>query len=308
MSELDTQVLDPEVQDPNVADGNDPDTAGAAEPFFKLNDRQVYNTREDLAQSMTEAAKVAAAHSEIRKVAKEFGIEADPKLIRSLFSELVTARSEKAKAVNKPTEATPSAADANVDPKTADAVKWLKENGFITKDEAKSLKDEIDALKNGMSAKDEESRGALVAEGQEAVAGWLKDAKMSDGKPVDLNDDEQEELESTIAAWVNASPTRIDRFYKGGNTSLNLVKEGFTKALPLVRSGAVAFPNPAAKVAANGKTKTELVNRTPKRMPSDGSSAAAKENKPLRIGDPRLHKQAVDQLKARFAEMAGGGE
>ena len=103
-------------------------------------------------------------------------------------------------------------------------------------------------------------------------------------------------LEETIATWINASEARIAKFYKGGTTSLSLVKEGYTKVLPIVKPGAVAFPNPASKLAATGKTKTELINRSPKKLPNDGSPNAKGKDAPMRVGDPRLHAQVKNKL------------
>jgi hypothetical protein len=317
--EFDTQVLQDDPQlDPNDPGGNESDPAGGApaEPFFQLNDRQVYKTREDLAKSMNEAAKVAASYSEIKKAYKEFGIEPDPKLTRQLLSELVTHRSKATAPAAKANESTAPNAKATVDPKVEEARKWLTENaGMVTKDQYDALVAKLDELKGGLTAREEESRNALISEGQEAVSGWLKDAKTSDGKPVELNDDERNELEETIAAWLGngQSPTsiaRLERFYKGGNTSIAVIKEAYAKVLPVVKPGTIAFPNPASKIAASGKTKTELINRTPKRMPNDSGTPAAnaKDKAPMRIGDPRLHHRVTEKLKRLLAEGSGGGD
>lgn len=308
MSDLDTQVMDDPVIDPSQSD--DGDGGGGDEPFLKVNDRQVFKTREDAIKSYEEASKMGVSFGELRKVAKEFGItDLNPGLVRQLFSELVQHRT-KAATPAKPSEPTaPKANGKTVDPEVQKAIEWLKEHageaGYVSKEEAEALKKELAELKNGFSAKDEEARDALITEGQEAVSGWLADAKGADGKPVTLNEDERQELEETIAAWINAKEERVARFYKGGNTSLSLVKEGFTKALPIIKPGATAFPNPATRITASGKTKTELMRRNPSRLPNDGGTPKT-DAKKMKFGSPDLFNSAKSRLARMLAE--GGDE
>jgi hypothetical protein len=309
-NQLDTQVIDDPQLDPALQD--DPDAPGGAdEPFLKVSDRQVYKTREEAIKGYEEASKMGATFGEIRKVAKEFGLQnLEPQLLRQLFSELVTHRGEKAKPAAKVETPTTSVTKSNVTPEIEAARQWLKDNakeaGYVSKEDVEALAKELAELKGGLSSKDAEQRDSLISEGQEAVSGWLAEAKDASGQPISLNDDERTELEETIATWINSSKARIDRFYKGGTTSLSLVKEGYTKVLPIVKSGAIAFPNPAAKVAASGKTKTELISRNPKKMPNDGSAPGKTDaTKPMRIGDPRLHNQVKNKLARLLAQDSG---
>lgn len=308
MSEIDTQLQDDPEIDPAVVDENDP--GGADEPFLTVSDRQVYKTREDVIKSMEEAARMGATFSELNKVAKKYGItKLDAGLVDQLFGELSHHRTEKAKPAATVQTPTASATKTNVTPEIEAARQWLKDNakeaGYVSTDQVEALAKELAELKGGLSSKDAEQRDSLISEGQEAVSGWLNEAKDASGQAISLNDDERNELEETIATWINSSKARIDRFYKGGTTSLSLVKEGYTKVLPIVKSGAVAFPNPAAKVAAAGKTKSELINRSPKRMPTDGTPNAKGAKAPPRFGSSALHDKVTARLKNLLSEEKG---
>lgn len=296
-------VDDPQL-DPNAADDGAVTGGAADEPFLKVSDRQVFKTREDAVKSYEEAGKMGVAFGEFKKVLKEYGIaNADPAYVRQLFGELVGHRKAKETAAAKPKSPTDSTGgNANVDPEVEKARKWLKDNakeaGYVSKEDFDKLTEKLAGIEGGLSTRDKESRDALLYEGQQAVNGWMESVKGADGKPLTLDEDQRNELEETIGAWVNVKQERIDRFYKGGNTSIALIKEGFTKVLPALFPGAVAFPNPGAKVAAAGKAKAELMQRSTKRLPQDGggNDAKGKGKKPERVGDPALHNRVTDKL------------
>jgi hypothetical protein len=234
------------------------------------------------------------------------------KELRAYFTEIVQNRQEKAKAAKTSPKVTPNGEEEEVDPETKAALKWLEKHGakagYVSKKELEALQTKLDKLEGNSAKAEEEKRDSLISEGQEAVTGWLKDAKTPDGKAVELSEEERVDLEELIAAWVNASDARIKRFYTGGATAQTLIKEGFTKALPIVKEGAVAFPNPAKKVVADGKTKLGLMQKTNKPLPKsgDGGDAVVKKadtsnggKKPLGVYDPAL----ADKAKALIASM-----
>jgi hypothetical protein len=71
--ELVTQVLDDEVIPSGGAEDGATEGNVVDEPFLKINDRQVYKTKDDAIKAYGEASKSAIELGNLRKVAKEFG-------------------------------------------------------------------------------------------------------------------------------------------------------------------------------------------------------------------------------------------
>jgi len=310
---LNEVIVEDAVQDDGtvVDDGS----SNNEEPFLKINDRTVYKTSDDAVKGFNEAQQTITSLSEFKKVLKELGAteNADAQYLKGVLTEYLQLASEreKAKAASK-TKVTPSEEDKEfegVDPQVVAQTKrgrqWLKDNaakvGLISKDDYDKLRQEFDEFKGSFSQKEEQEREAAIEEGQQSVTKWLGDAK------VELEPQERVKLENLIAAYVNSDQGLTQRWLRGDRAAkMELIKEGYTMFLPVVKPGASPFVR-AGNAAAAGKTKIGLVSKTRNLPQNDGASSEVRGGKkaPLKIGDVGLRNRAYDLMKKFEAEQNG---
>lgn len=262
-----------DVLDQNDGTGDGSENGSNDEPFLQVNERTVYATPDDAIKGFKEAQTQITSLSELRDVFKDYGVKdlksVNGQFLRGLLNELLDHR-EKVKAAGANKQGTPANADAGdgkVDPKTAAAIKWLKDNakaaGYLTQDEAKALKDQIDALKQGRTQETDEAFQSRVDESQGEFNRLLTVGKYQP------TDEQKAELEDNIKAWINGSDQRVKDWNRGGKSMLDLIEKGLArevKAMGLAPSAA------ASKIVAGAKRKQGLVTNTAKRMPNDGGS------------------------------------
>jgi len=306
-------VDDPVIDDSQVDDGSV--TPNEDQPFLKINDRTVYKTADDAVKGFNEAQQTITSLSEFKKVLKELGApeNADAQYLKGVLTEYIKLASERASAgAASKTKVTPSEEDKEfegVDPQVVAQTKrgrqWLKENaskvGLISKDDYDKLKQEFDEFRGSFSQKEEQEREAAIEEGQQNVTKWLGEAK------VDLDQQERLKLENLIAAYVNSDPGLTQKWLRGDRAAkMELIKEGYSMFLPVVKPGASPFAK-AASAAAAGKTKIGLVSKTRNLPQNDGTSSEVKGGKkvPLRVGDTALRNRAYDLMKKFEAEQNG---
>lgn len=286
------------------------------EPFLKVSDRTVYKTKEDAAKAFGEAEKRITSLSGYQKVLEELGApkDADANYLRGVLNEYIKLVNERDASKITPQRVTPGDGDKEFegqDPQLVAQTKrgrqWLKDNaekvGLISRDQYSKLEKDFNDFKAGFSQKDEVERKAAIEDGQQKITSWLSDSK------VDLNSEEREELEDLIVAYVNSKPALEQKWIQGDRSQkLEIIRSGYEKFLGVVKPGASPVGK-AASVAAAGRQKIGLLNRTPRRLPNDGGSQNGKgEKKPLRIGDPSLRAKAMEMMAKMDAERGGAGD
>lgn len=302
------------VDDPTkVDDGSGDGSVVVDEPYLKINDRQVYKTKEDAIKGYEEAGKTITSLSGFKKVLEELGApkDADPEYLRGLLTEYIQLAKEKqAAATASKTKSTTSEDDKEfegVDPQIVAQTKrgrqWLKDNaekvGLISQEKYSKLEERLGKLEGGISQREQEERDSAIEEGQQKLTGWLSEAK------VELTSDEREELEDLIVAYVNSKQSLTKQWLSGDRSQkIQLIRTGYEKFLGVVKPGASPVAK-AAQTAAAGKTKAGLLNRTPRRLPNEGTTDGKGEKKPLRIGDPKLRSAAMELMKSVESERGG---
>jgi hypothetical protein len=280
-------------------------------PFLAVNDRTSYKTREDALKGFNEAQSRITTLSGYEKVLKKYGAkDANPELLERIVTEYLTLKNDKGKTATTTPTATTSPEDDGLTAEDKAALKWLEKNavkaGYVSKKDMEALQAKLEAIEGKSTKAQEAQYEANVAECQEAVTGWLGEAKVA------LTDEERDDLESHIAAWVNARDERVTKFNRGGQSAVALIREGYGKMLPIVKEGAVAFPSTAKTVVAAGKTKTGLINKTNRPMPKAGEPAAATQTNavklPTRVTDGSLFEKATALAAKIRSERAGAGE
>lgn len=311
MPELATQVND-EQQQVNDQTGADETQQGAESPFLQINDRTSYKTKDDAIAGWNEAQKTITSLSEFKKVFAEYGAkDADPAFVRSVLQEYITLRDAAKKAKETPQTATPSA-DKEFEGMTPEQIAetkrgraWLeaeaKRLGFVGKDAVEELKKELNELK-GARTKDQEERASQTeSECLEKLDGWLNEAK------VVLSEDEKNELVQTITAWANGNENRIKQWQRGGQSAIDLVRKGTELFLPSVKPGA-SLSTKAANVAAQGKAKTELMNKnrvTPKERSVGEPQKDQGKKKPAGLYDDDLLQKAMAIAQQHMQDESG---
>lgn len=270
-----TPVDDVEVeqQDPVAEDQTDPEPAKPEEPYLAVNDRTVYKTREDAIRGYNEAANRIAQLSAWEKQAKQYGLS-DPKQLDAVanrISELEKKLADAEKQVKAP-KVDPA------DPKLKESEqvkKYLRENGFITKEEQaealKELRDQLEEMKQSGKQSEELRFQNQEAEARNDVGTWLSSSGIKD----DANGTKLAVVGTLIKDWINNDEERVERWSKGGVTAKALVKEGYDFALKALEwKGTPATPavpgqlKPTDPGYAAAKAKAIAAN---KKLPAPGT-------------------------------------
>lgn len=284
------------------------------QPYLKINDRTVYKTPEDAIKGFNAAQERITSLSEYQKALEEFGAPkgADAQYLRGVIQEYLKLVEEreatKAASGKKPTASDEDKEFEGVAPQVVAQTKrgrqWLKENaekvGLVSQDKYNKLEQDFNEFKNGFTQRDQEERNAAVEEGQQKITSWLGEAK------VELQSDERMKLENMISAYVNSDKGLTNKWLKADRAGkVEIIKEGYSLFLPVVKPGASPFAK-AANAAAAGKTKIGLVNRT-KVLPQNGGTTdrhgAAKATP--KIGGSELRNKAFAIMKQFEADQNG---
>lgn len=301
---LDTPVdVDPEVevqQDPAADDQTDPVPA-KDEPFLPVNERTVYKTREDAIRGYNEAASRIAQLSAWEKQAKAYGLS-DPKQLDDVAKEVLQLRKEKADAAAK-LNAAPKTDPADPKAKETEQVrKYLRDNGFITKEEQaealKELRDQIAEMRQ-MGTQSEELRFQnQEAEARNDLVGYLSAAGIKD----DANGTKAQVIGTLVKDWINGSEERVEQWTRGGVAAKTLVKDGVNLAIGMLGWKAVAQPaagtlKPTDPGYAAAKAKAIAAN---KKLPAQGTAKGAEKPAPKQRGhiNAELHEKAWKALQA----------
>src|SRR5579871_2479657 len=171
----DTPEVDVDVeQDPAAEDQTDPEPAKSEEPFLPVNERTVYKTREDAIRGYNEAASRIAQLSGWEKQAKAYGLS-DPRQLDAVAKELLELRQKVADAAKQVSQ--PKADPADPKLKESEQVKkYLRENGFITEEALRELREQLDEMRQ-MGTRSEEMRFQnQEAEARNDLNGYLSAA------------------------------------------------------------------------------------------------------------------------------------
>ncbi len=297
----DDQLLNDDggAQDGTGSDGNDGEGGGGEKFFLTVNDRTKYRTQADAVKAFDAAGQRIAQLSPWEKeVSQAFG-GLTPQQTKQIISEYVQLkRAERSSAASAKKDGSPTESVSQLTAEQKEVVDFLKKNGFITKDAADALRKEIDELKNGTQelreSTDSQRLSGLVDIGRTTLSAELTAAKLAPEKA--------KAFERYITAWVNEDETRVERFYKGGDETKAVIKEGF-KAVCAdfgITPASQARPNLNA-----ARDKNKVLNRNPQRLPQSGSGSAQRSPKPQNEGlTPDVHRRAAEV----FASIANGGE
>lgn len=267
--------------------------------FLTVNDRTKYKTQQDAVKGYNEASQRIAQLSPWEKeVSQAFG-GLTPQQAKGIINEYVrmkqaerAANGSAAKNGNSPTD---SAKELTKDQK--EVVAFLKENGFITKEEAADLRKQIEELKTGTTAlresRESDQLASLVDIGRSTLRSALEGAKI----PLER----ASRFESAIKGWIDEDDERVNRFYAGGDETKKLITEGFQA---ICKEFGISLQSKPNLTAAQNKNK--VLNRNPRPLPQSGSGQGnnrpqkEKQNEGL---TPDVHRRAA----ALFEQIRDGG-
>lgn len=244
-------------QDPAAEGQTDPELK-PEEPYLAVNERTVYKTKDDAVRGYNEAANRIAQLSAWEKQAKQYGLS-DPKQLDAVANRISELEKQLADAKKQATAPKTDPADPKL--KESEQVKkYLRENGFITKEEQaealKELQERLDKFEQSGKQSEELRFQNQEAEARNDVGTWLSSAGIKD----DANGTKMAVVGTLIKDWINNDEERIERWTKGGVTAKALVKEGYDFAIK-----ALEWKGTPATTAAPGQLK-----------PTDPGYAAAK--------------------------------
>lgn len=295
--EVDVEQQEVETQDPEPGDQTDPEAAKTEEPFLSVNERTVYKSKDDAIRGYNEAANRIAQLSSWEKEAKRYGL-ASASDLKAVADEILALRAKVAEAAKATAKPTPKSDPA--DPKTKEreqVVKYLKENGFISKEEQdaalKELRDQLAEFKQAGARSEELRFENQEAEARNEVSSWLSTAGIKD----DASGTKNAIIGTLIKDWVNGSDERVERWSKGGVEAKNLIKEGFDHCVRLLGWQAAATTvgktvlKPTDPGYAAAKAKAIATNKKP---PTPGTGKEAKKDTPKQKGaiNAELHEKA----------------
>jgi hypothetical protein len=268
----DTPEVDVDAQqDPEAEGQTDPELAKPEEPYLAVNDRTVYKTKDDAIRGYSEAANRIAQLSGWEKQAKAYGLN-DPRQLDAVAKELLELRQKVADAAKQVSQ--PKQSD-QADPKakeTAQTIKWLRDQGFISKEEQeaslKELRDQIEEFKQWNSRSEEARFQNQEAEARNDLNGYLSAAGVKD----DANGSKAMVIGTLVKDWINNSEERVEQWSRGGIHAKNLVKEGTDYAINMLGwKAAPAAPGalkPTDPGYAAAKAKAVATN---KKLPAPGT-------------------------------------
>ncbi len=266
----DTPEVDVDVeQDPAAEDQTDPEPAKSEEPFLPVNERTVYKTREDAIRGYNEAASRIAQLSGWEKQAKAYGLS-DPRQLDAVAKELLELRQKVADAAKQVSQ--PKADPADPKLKESEQVKkYLRENGFITEEALRELREQLDEMRQ-MGTRSEEMRFQnQEAEARNDLNGYLSAAGIKD----DATGSKAMVVGTLVKDWINNSDERVEQWSRGGIHAKNLVKEGTDYVVSMLGwKAAPAVPGqlkPTDPGYAAAKAKAVATN---KKLPAPGTGRA----------------------------------
>ena len=285
---------DPVVEDPATTD---PDPA-ADEPYLAVNDRTTYKTKDDAIRGYNEAASRIAQLSGWEKQAKQYGLS-DPNQLKAVADELLALREFKADQAKKAGIQNKTVDPADPKAKEAEQVrKYLKENGFISKDEQtealQELRDQIAEMRNGSQRSQEVYFQNQEEEARDTVGSYMATEGIKD----DGSGTKLAVLGTLIKDWINNSDERVDRWSRGGMSAKNLVKEGFdlmTKAVGWNKPAAAGVTlKPTDPGYAAAKAKAAAANKGKLPAPGTAKHGDPKAGTPKQKGhiNASLHEKA----------------
>lgn len=270
--DLDVTVDDQ--QDPAAEGQTDPEPAKPEEPYLAVNDRTVYKTREDAIRGYNEAANRIAQLSAWEKQAKQYGLS-DPKQLDAVANRI--SELEKKLADAEKQAKAPKADPADPKLKESEQVKkYLRENGFITKEEQaealRELQERLDRFEQSGKQSEELRFQNQEAEARNDLNGYLSAAGVKD----DANGSKAQIIGTLVKDWINGSDERVEQWSRGGMAAKNLVKEGTETMINMLGWKAAATPAPGQLKPtdpgyAAAKAKALATN---KKLPAPGTGRA----------------------------------
>ena len=287
-----TEVDEAVQQDPQ-GDGEQAEVQDAPdEPFLPVNDRTIYKTREDAVRGYNEAANRIQQLSRWEQEAKQWNLS-DPTELRAVANELLQLRREKA-------EAAAAAGKRNVEPKVdpadpkakeaAQVRQYLKEQGFISKEEQaealKELQDFMNEQRQQSSQSTELRFQTQEADARDDVVGYLE----ADGFKDDGTGMKMSIVGTLIKDWINGSDERVSQWSRGGRASQALVKEGYGFVMQHLGWKAGAATTAAGNLKptdpgyAAAKAKAVAQN---KKLPTQGTASTRGKDGRFANGTPK---------------------
>jgi hypothetical protein len=308
LDELDEQEVDEsnESDESGSQDEGDGDSDASSQgqrervrkPFLEVDERTKYMTPDEAKRGFSEAGKRIAALSAWEKELKDYE-ELSPSDVRSYLDELIESRQsvesmkaelakfkeERERSERETSNRTRVESEAKLTKEEKDAVDWLKTQlpnlGYISKEEAMKKIDELtqsvsrlDKVEQFMQTQQQQYRSNLIQDSQTKLKGWMGEDGYTDDEEGSL----QLFVESAIKDWIDSDPSgrRSQRFYAGGSTKDDLIKEGYDrakKALGLIKS-----------TSTNNfvKSKAEALKRNVKKLPVNDVAKG-----PKNLGKPK---------------------
>lgn len=298
--ELETPEVDVEQveQDPENPEGTPEGKDKPEEPFLSVNERTVYKSKDDAIRGYNEAANRIAQLSAWEKEAKRYGLT-NANDLKAVAEEILALRQAKAEAAKAAAKPAPKSDPA--DPKAKEreqVVKYLKENGFISKEEQdaalKELRDQLAEFKQSGARSEEIRFQNQEAQARNDVASWLSTAGIKD----DAEGTKMAVIGTLIKDWINGSDERVEEWSKGGVAATTLVKQGFDHCMKLLGWKAASATTDGGKQLkptdpgyAAAKAKAIANSKKP---PASGTGKERKNDTPKQKGaiNAELHEKA----------------
>jgi hypothetical protein len=298
-------------------------TSGAtpSEPYLRVNDRTVYQSREDAIKGYEEAQKriaQLATWEKLNSAPEKGGLGfvnlKSPEDVATLLDELIELRS-KAQG-STATGATPTAAGGSqpqgadqLSPEWQQYIKTLQEKaGFVTRDQLKQLEQRFEQIDQHNASEEEAKVTAAVDHGTSLLEAEMKSVGMPEDKDLLAS------VGAAIGGTMNQSSydahgnliegSVIDRFVKGSEAvRRDIIKSEFAKWLKFGETFATV------KNANYAAQKTSAQANTPRPL-SQGSAPAptapAPSARPNKWDHSDLNRRAREAMQEEMRRIGAG--
>lgn len=304
--EKDDAVVDDAIVDP---DETDPDAAEKKEDYFlDVDERHRYKTKDEVIKAIKESGTRIGQLSAWEKEVGEAFNGVTPAQAAELLDELIELRKKTKEAAAAPkqdaTVKSPADDPASkiTDPeerkKHEANLKYLKENGFLTKAEVeqmtKDLREQVLALKGSTEAQESERFNQRVEQGESFIKTLISDAKLPEG----VNKLAVKYITGCLSEANDPDGKLFAQFMRGGAVMQTLLKslfEEFNEGIGAVRTSDKGNYQTEKEKAAAGATK----------VPPRGGSGS---EKPLTRKDDKKKPSTNDRAYEVFQrEIRKGG-
>lgn len=297
--------------------GNEPTPPPTQEDYFlDVDERHRYKTQDDAKRAVQESGRRIGELTPWQEHAQRYGLR-DPQQLPQVFDSYLQMRDRLAQLE---AQVTANAKGQEPAPQTLSAqdktnVEYLESHGFsrkeaidkVLQERLSPLEQRVQQLSDQLGRSEELQNNAAVDAGRNYLATLMTENNI----PVD-NPQVNGVIEDSIIAWMEANSvdrkgnivagSPLDRFYAGGTSMREVVKQGYDRWFTTVN---------VLRQSADGQyqqRKEANVNRTPRPMPRQGAPVPTEQQQPATparrtpgaggiFTDPALHDKAWELMQ-----------